>query len=132
MLMNKEAERTGTLSPVGTYLSLLKGFVCTGIIYLPKAFRNGGWAFSAAAMLLSYVLTSICTNKLMQARAKVGGSFTHIGMKAMGNTGKYMVDVTLAGSQASFDFKYRRSDSSRPTSILSQNPSKVLPFSSST
>lgn len=55
---DKPEERT--LGWVATYISLIKGFVCTGVLYLPKAFWNGGYIFSALCLFLSYILTMIC------------------------------------------------------------------------
>ena len=86
---------------------LLKGFICTGILYLPKSFANGGWLFSAIAMILSYILTSICAMKLLQAKAKsTGTSFTDVGGSAMGKPGRIMVDILLAVSQIGFVTAY--------------------------
>jgi amino acid permease len=76
---------------------LLKGFICTGILYIPKNFLNGGWAFSLVAMILSYILTAICAFKLLEARKKCGAtSFTDIGGAAYGKAGRITVDVALA------------------------------------
>jgi membrane protein insertase Oxa1/YidC/SpoIIIJ len=44
----------------GTYFTLIKGFVCTGIIYLPKSFINGGWGFSILVFIFSMLLTMTC------------------------------------------------------------------------
>jgi len=76
-------------------LSLMKGFVCTGILYLPKAFYNGGWGFSTIAMFLSFMLTYWCCMRLMDIRIKFGGSYSELGYRAMGNTGKILVDISL-------------------------------------
>jgi proton-coupled amino acid transporter len=68
------------LTPAQTYFSLLKGFVCTGILYLPKNFKNGGWLWALVAMVLSFFLTLVCMNKLLECKQKTpGGSFTDIG-----------------------------------------------------
>jgi hypothetical protein len=46
------------LGPVATYFTLIKGFICTGCLYLPKsAFVNGGWFFALLSMTLSGFLT---------------------------------------------------------------------------
>lgn len=95
------------LSPMQTYFSLLKGFVCTGILYLPKNFRNGGWAWALVSMVLSFFLTLFCMIKLLECKSKTtNGSFTDIGMKAMGLKGKYMVDVFLSVAQIGFVTAY--------------------------
>lgn len=69
------------LSPLRTYFTLLKGFVCTGVLYLPKNISNGGWAFSAFGLFLGYVFSAICMVKLLEAKKKTPGkgSFMEIG-----------------------------------------------------
>ena len=97
----------GKLSPWQTYFSLLKGFVCTGILYLPKNFRNGGWAWALVSMVLSFFMTLFCMIKLLECKQRTpGGSFTDIGMKALGLKGKYMVDVFLSLAQIGFVTAY--------------------------
>jgi amino acid permease len=82
-----------------TFFTLIKGFIGTGILFLPKGFKNGGYIFSSGAIFLSLFLTAICTMKLLQARKKNnGGSFTELGIKSMGKWGKIAVDVSLASS----------------------------------
>jgi amino acid permease len=58
-------------------------------------------------MVLSFVLTLFCTVKLLQAKAKTpNGSFSDIGMNALGLKGKIMVDVFLSLSQIGFVTAY--------------------------
>ena len=95
------------LSPMQTYFSLLKGFVCTGILYLPKNFSNGGWAWALTSMVLSFFLTLFCMIKLLECKSKVpNGSFSDIGFKALGMKGKYMVDIFLSLAQIGFVTAY--------------------------
>jgi hypothetical protein len=72
---------TRKLGPWMTAFSLFKGFVCTGILYMPKNFINGGYLFSAAAMLFSLIFTIHCLKLLLAVRKKLGGnlSFSQIG-----------------------------------------------------
>ena len=65
---------------------------------MPKNFINGGYLFSGIVMFLSLLLTLFCANLLLKTRAKVGGSFSEIGERTWGRTGKILVDVTLVGS----------------------------------
>ncbi len=52
------------------------------------------------------LLTLICTQKLVEIREQYNLSFTGVGVKAMGLTGKIMVDVTLCTSQSLFVCAY--------------------------
>ena len=96
----QEAETTDIkkLGPWATAFTLFKGFVATGILYMPKNFVNGGWAFSALSLTVSLFLTMFCIHLLLQVREKVGGSFSEIGAKTYGKCGKIAVDITLFGS----------------------------------
>jgi solute carrier family 36 (proton-coupled amino acid transporter) len=83
-----ESEKVAKLSPLRTYFSLLKGFVCTGILYMPKNFKNSGWLWGGVAMFLSFILTQICAEKILQARARhPRASFTDLGRLSMGKFG---------------------------------------------
>jgi amino acid permease len=50
----------------------VKGFICTGIVYLPQEFYYGGYGFSIIALLISFFFTTICSFKLLEVRKKVG------------------------------------------------------------
>ena len=91
------------MSPIRTYFSLLKGFIATGILYMPKNFKNSGWLWGIAAMFISFLLTQVCAKKILQARAKhPGASFTDLGRLSMGRPGQIMVDVFLTVAQVGF------------------------------
>ena len=95
------------LSPWMTYFSLLKGFICTGILYLPRNFQNGGWLWAGIAMFLSFFLTLYCAIKLLEAKKMTpGGSFSDIGMQAYGLRGRVAVDITLTVSMIGFVTAY--------------------------
>ena len=85
------------LGSVRTYFSLLKGFICSGILYLPQSMASGGWLFSAFAMAFSYIFTVLCMNLLINVRKKIvgGASYVAIGEHCYGNRGKYLVEVFL-------------------------------------
>jgi len=74
---------------------------------LPKAFKNGGWAISAAMLLLSGILTTICVDKLVQAGQKYRlYSYSLVAEKAMGKTGKRILDIMVALTQYSFTISH--------------------------
>jgi proton-coupled amino acid transporter len=81
-----EIRKVKLLGPVKTFFTLIKGFICTGILYLPNNIREGGWLFSAVGLFLSYIFTTVCMFKLLDAKKKVVGisSFKDIGMAAYG------------------------------------------------
>lgn len=101
-----EVEGTGKLGKFATAFTLFKGFVATGILYMPKNFVNGGWFFSPFILFVCMLLTLYCIKLLLDVREKIGGSFSEIGFKSYGKCGKMMVDITLFGSQTGFTCAY--------------------------
>ena len=90
------AQKVKKLGPTATFLTLIKGFVCTGCLYLPKSFINGGWTFQIAMMLVSCAVTLYCAELLLQTRKKLGvTSYTEIGYATYGTAGKVSVDIAL-------------------------------------
>ena len=68
-----------------TFFTLFKGFVATGVIYLPRSFINGGWGFQIVSLIASGLLTLYCAFLLLEVRAKLkADSFTEIGEKLYG------------------------------------------------
>lgn len=92
-----------------TYITLIKGFVCTGILYLPTAYWNGGYIFSIVALFLAYVLTIVCGMKLIEVSrldAYKGMSFSEIGEALYGRKGRLGADAAIIGSQVGFVTAY--------------------------
>jgi amino acid permease len=50
-----ERENIHKVGYAKTFIMLFKGFIGTGILYMPRSFYNGGWFFSGMCMILSYV-----------------------------------------------------------------------------
>ena len=95
------------LGPCASFLTLFKGFVCTGILYLPKAFINGGYAISIAMMIGSAILTIYCAMLLLEVRKKLGSSnYTELGQTTYGRAGRICVDIALWSSQLGFCCAY--------------------------
>ena len=106
--INKEenVKKVKKLGPMATSFTIFKGFVCTGILYMPKDFVNGGWLFSSACILVSLGATLYCATLLLECRAKFGGSFPEIGQAVYGKWGKILVDISLVSSQYGFVTAY--------------------------
>lgn len=95
----KNVKKLGTFA---TGFTVFKGFVGTGILYLPKSIYNGGWLFSSVSLIMFCLFTLYCTKLLLEVHDKMGGSFSSIGTRLYGKWGKICVDVTLIGSQFGF------------------------------
>lgn len=50
LLSQHDLEKAGKIGPLKTFFTLFKGFVATGVLFIPKGFRNGGWLFSTIAL----------------------------------------------------------------------------------
>lgn len=96
----------GTASPGKALFMLLKAFVGTGVIFLPKAFANGGLALSIVLMV---VVASICAfsfQRLVAAQRSVGGSYGHVAESLINRWAKYCIQFFLCLSQMGFVASY--------------------------
>ncbi|KKA29447.1 hypothetical protein TD95_003114 [Thielaviopsis punctulata] len=89
----KERGGSGTNSPMGAALLLLKSFVGTGVLFLPRAYLNGGMLFSNLVLLFVAALSYYCFVLLVTTRLKIVGSFGDIGGILYG---KWMRNIILA------------------------------------
>lgn len=97
----------GTASVLKSFLILLKGFVGTGILFLPKAFFNGGLLFSILTLLFFGILSYWCYLSLVQSKiaAKVV-SFGDIGYKLYGTWMRELILFSIVLSQIGFVAAY--------------------------
>jgi len=87
------------LSNTAVFFTLMKGFVGSGILFLPNGFSNAGWLFSNAALLFSMWITLVSILLLLRVSDKYEGSFSELAELALGRWGKLISDFTLAFSQ---------------------------------
>lgn len=106
IIQEEEVKKQKKLGPIATAFTIFKGFVCTGILYMPKDFVNGGYGFSGITIIACAALTLYCAKLLLEVYEKVGGSLPDIGYKTYGKTGKILVDVSLFASQFGFVCAY--------------------------
>jgi len=85
--------KSATAGTGRTFFTLLKAFVGTGIMFLPKAFNNGGLLFSTVIMLVISSVTMLAFHLLLECKKKHGGSYGDIGQSI---AGKGMRDLILA------------------------------------
>lgn len=85
------------------YFLLLKAFVGTGILFLPKAFSNGGLLFSSSILLFFGLLSYWCYLVLIYAmRATQATSFGEIGRKLYGKWFQEIILFSIVVSQIGF------------------------------
>ena len=81
------------------FFMLLKAFVGTGVLFLPKAFANGGMGFSIILMFVIGWLTLHCMLLLVDTSRELGGSFGDLGEKLYGPRVRQLVLASIAVSQ---------------------------------
>ncbi|KAM9896826.1 hypothetical protein OXX79_007254 [Metschnikowia pulcherrima] len=107
LLTTENYNPQGTATDLKAYFLLVKAFVGTGVLFLPKAFSSGGLVFSAA-MLFSFGLLSYwCYVVLVYAklRAKVSG-FSEMGRLCYGPFFQQLILFSIVLSQVGFVATY--------------------------
>ncbi|KAJ8099266.1 transmembrane amino acid transporter protein-domain-containing protein [Lipomyces tetrasporus] len=87
-------------------LLLLKGFVGTGVLFLPKAYYNGGMLFSSAILFFLAVLTYYCFVLLIDSRMRVQASFGDMGGILYGKKMRLLILTSIVLSQVGFAAAY--------------------------
>lgn len=88
-------------------LLLLKSFVGTGVLFLPRAFHNGGWAFSTGCLLFCAIASSLSFVLLIKTKDKVGVSgYGDLGRALYGSKVEFSILFSIALSQLGFSAAY--------------------------
>ncbi|CCX10174.1 transmembrane amino acid transporter protein-domain-containing protein [Pyronema domesticum] len=104
--MHKTKIATGTAGSGKAVLLLLKSFVGTGVLFLPKAYLNGGMVFSNLVLLAVSLLSYYCFVLLVKTRLKVVGSFGDIGGQLYGPSMRLLILFSIVISQIGFAAAY--------------------------
>ncbi|KAH6673165.1 transmembrane amino acid transporter protein-domain-containing protein [Halenospora varia] len=102
----KDRHVQGTNGPTGALLLLLKSFVGTGVLFLPKAYLNGGMLFSNLVLMFVAALSYYCFVLLVNTRLKVDGSFGDIGGILYGRWMRNTILASIVISQIGFVAAY--------------------------
>ncbi|KAL9618342.1 MAG: hypothetical protein Q9160_006924 [Pyrenula sp. 1 TL-2023] len=102
----KERQHRGNTTSMGAALLLLKSFVGTGVLFLPKAFLNGGMLFSNLVLLAVAGLSYYCFILLVNCRLKIEGSFGDIGGVLYGKYMRALILSSIVLSQIGFVSAY--------------------------
>lgn len=96
-----------------TVFTILKSFIGSGILFLPKGFENGGMLFSIVILIFAGALSTFCMLRLTSCLktlppSKNGNSVSYgmLGERAFGKIGKRAVNVSLVLSQIGFCCTY--------------------------
>ncbi|KAF1950959.1 hypothetical protein CC80DRAFT_221592 [Byssothecium circinans] len=98
----KRARAQGDATNVQSFFTLLKAFVGTGIMFLPKAFKNGGMLFSSVTLVTVAIVTMLCFQLLLQCRARYGGGYGELGEAIGGQRLRSLILTSIVFSQIGF------------------------------
>jgi len=96
------AARSSNAGTTKTFFTLLKAFVGTGIMFLPKAFNNGGILFSSIAMLVVSAVTMVAFHLLLQCKKQYGGGYGELGYEIAGSKMRSLILQSITLSQLGF------------------------------
>ena len=105
-MRKRKVKDRGETTPTGAALLLLKSFIGTGVLFLPKAYLNGGMMFSNVILLGVAILSYYCFILLVNTRLKVEGSFGDIGGILYGRWMRVLILTSVALSQMGFVSAY--------------------------
>ncbi|QRV74960.1 Transmembrane amino acid transporter protein [Ceratobasidium sp. AG-Ba] len=108
--LSKSTERTPlmsrSMSHASAVLMLLKSFVGTGVLFLGKAFYNGGMLFSAVVLVVIALVSLWSFLLLVRTKFVVSGSFGDIGGVLYGNWMRQLILSSIVISQLGFVSAY--------------------------
>ncbi|KAK6200751.1 hypothetical protein LQW54_009555 [Pestalotiopsis sp. IQ-011] len=94
--------KVATAGTTKTFFTLLKAFIGTGIMFLPKAFSNGGLAFSSITMVLVSAVTMVSFHLLLQCKQHHSGGYGEIGEAIAGRRLRNLIMGSVTFSQLGF------------------------------
>ncbi|EMG49528.1 AVT4 Vacuolar amino acid transporter 4 [Candida maltosa Xu316] len=107
LIQDRDFNPRGTATDSKAYFLLLKAFVGTGVLFLPKAFANGGLLFSVGLLVFFAILSWWCYLILVYAKiaTRVSG-FAEIGLKLCGPWLQKLILSSIVISQIGFVAAY--------------------------
>lgn len=99
---SKALRQKGNASTSKTFFVLLKAFIGTGIMFLPKAFNNGGILFSSLCLISVAAISMWAFHLLLKCRTNFGGSYGDIGQAIAGDRMRSIILASITLSQLGF------------------------------
>ena len=99
---SRAASKPGEATLMRTFFLLLKSFVGTGVLFLPKAFKNGGLLFSSITLVMVSAISCVAFHLLLQCRARYGGGYGDIAESIGGKRMRAIVLGSISLSQLGF------------------------------
>ncbi|KIJ51497.1 hypothetical protein M422DRAFT_203731 [Sphaerobolus stellatus SS14] len=105
-LSSTVGEQHGDASFTQAVLMLLKGFIGTGVLFLGKAFLNGGLLFSSITLIFIAFISWWSFILLVKTKFVVSGSFGDIGGALYGAPMRFAILTSIVISQLGFTCAY--------------------------
>jgi proton-coupled amino acid transporter len=103
----RKHEETHKATTIKAVMLLLKSFIGTGVLFLPRGFRNAGWLFSVVTLLFFSVMSYWCFMLLINTRSKLShGSYGDLGGALFGSTMRCSILTSIVLSQIGFAAAY--------------------------
>ncbi|KAK3060975.1 hypothetical protein LTS18_007294, partial [Coniosporium uncinatum] len=99
---SKMQRQKGDAGMTKSFFTLLKAFIGTGIMFLPKAFKNGGLLFSSITLVTVALLTTLAFHLLLQCRSRYGGGYGELGEAIGGRKFRNLILSSIFISQIGF------------------------------
>ncbi|KAG1622530.1 hypothetical protein G6F46_000768 [Rhizopus delemar] len=84
----------------------LKAFIGSGVLFLPKAFQNGGLALSIVLMVIIAAICLVAFQRLVNTQLSIGGSYGDVGGILYGQWIRFIVLFFIVISQIGFVCSY--------------------------
>ncbi|KAJ9452234.1 Vacuolar amino acid transporter 3 [Diplonema papillatum] len=88
------------------FFTMLKAIIGSGILFLPRAFADGGIVFATISQVLIAGSTGFCVMQIIEARGDSTKSYADLGHEAFGWFGKRSVQVCLVTFQLGLIVSY--------------------------
>ncbi|KAJ1921335.1 hypothetical protein H4219_000651 [Mycoemilia scoparia] len=95
-----------TASAKKAFFLLIKSFVGTGVLFLPRAFYNGGLGFSSLLLVSVGAIALHCMLLLVECYHKYSGSYGDLGYKLYGEPMRQAILASIVISQLGFCCAY--------------------------
>lgn len=114
-------------SDLKTYFLVFKSLVGSGILFLPRAFANGGLLFSIITLNLFGFITYICYLLLISAKKSLKkSSFGELGFETYGNSLKILVSISIIITQVGFVSTYILFATENMSKLFNMNQFKLV------
>ncbi|CCH60107.1 hypothetical protein TBLA_0C03030 [Henningerozyma blattae CBS 6284] len=115
-------------------LLLLKSFIGTGVLFLPKAFSNGGYVFSLVSLIICSLISYYCFILLLDTKSKLNvNGYGDLGLTLYGSILQKSILLSIVLSQLGFAAAYNVFTAtnlhSLSTSLITNPPDFItIPF----